>query len=154
MKNRIIAVCDREASYAYSLADYMNQKNSIFFAEAFTSEESLIAYKKDYPIAILLISDKMNLDLIPTKDVSLIIYLSEQETITANANEKAIFKYQSASVILKNMMNYYAEREDEPLAMLHRKCKLIGVYSPIKRCQKTSFCLTLGQIMAKDQAVL
>ncbi|OYP60883.1 hypothetical protein CG709_00035, partial [Lachnotalea glycerini] len=41
MKNKIIAICDGEASYAYSLADYFNQKNSIFFSEAFTSENSI-----------------------------------------------------------------------------------------------------------------
>jgi cellulose biosynthesis protein BcsQ len=51
-------------------------------------------------------------------------------------------------------MNYYAEREYEPLSILNKNCNIIGVYSPIKRSLKTSFCLTLGQILAKERAVL
>lgn len=154
MKNRIIAVCDREAAYAYSLVEYFNQKNCIFFSEAFTNEESICDYAKDNFIDILLISDRIDIELINKRNIGITILLSEQEAIYAGKNFRAIYKYQSAAVILKAIMNYYAEKEDEPLAMLHKKCKIIGVYSPVKRCLKSSFCLALGQIMAKEKSVL
>ncbi|MGL5435898.1 MAG: hypothetical protein ACRDBO_10940, partial [Lachnospiraceae bacterium] len=32
--------------------------------------------------------------------------------------------------------------------------RIIGVYSPVNRCGKTGFCLTLGRILAKDNRVL
>lgn len=154
MKNRIIAVCDTEAAYTYSLADYFNHKNKIFFSEAFTNEDSVLTYAEDNYIDVLLISDKMNIDTIHKKNVGLVIILSEQEAVKAIRTYPTIYKYQSAGSILKNIMNYYAEREDEPLFILNKKCNIIGVYSPNKRSLKTSFCLALGQILAKEKAVL
>lgn len=154
MKNRIIAVCDREVAYAYSLVDYFNNKNNIFFAEAFTSEDSILEYAKEQFINVLLVSDKINIELINKKNIGLTILLSEQEAVFAGKNYKAVYKYQSAGNILKSIMNFYAEREDEPLAILNKKCQIIGVYSPIKRSLKSSFCLALGQILAKEKAVL
>lgn len=32
--------------------------------------------------------------------------------------------------------------------------EILGVFSPLGRCLKTSFTLTLGQILAKDKAIL
>lgn len=154
MKNRTIAVCDSEAAYAYSLADYFNSKNNIFFAEAFTNEDSILEYAKEQFIDVLVVSDKISIELINRKNIGIIILLSEQEAVFAGRSYKAIYKYQSAGNILKSIMNYYAEREEEPLAILNKKCKIIGVYSPVKRSLKSSFCLALGQIMAKDKAVL
>ena len=37
---------------------------------------------------------------------------------------------------------------------MKKSTSVIGVYSPVGRTQKTSFALTLGQILAKDRAVL
>jgi hypothetical protein len=154
MKNKIIAICDGEASYAYSLADYFNQKNSIFFSEAFTSENSILEYAAQNFVDIMLITDRMSIELLNKNNIGLLVLLSEYEAMKVVPNQLAVYKYQSAATILKSIMNYYAEKDDEPLAMLHKNCNIIGVYSPVKRSLKTSFCLTLGQILAKEKAVL
>lgn len=154
MKNRIIAICDNEAAYAYSLADYFNNKNKLFFSEAFTNEECLLDYAAENYIDVLLVSDKVKIDLIQKKNVGMVVIIAEQEAVQAIRNYPTIYKYQSAGNILKNIMNFYAEREDEPLSILNKSCNIIGVYSPIKRSLKTSFCLTLGQILAKERGVL
>lgn len=154
MKNRVIAVCDKEASYAYSLAEYFNNKNSIFFSEAFTTQESVLEYATENYIDILFITDKINIDFINKRNVGMILLLSEQEAVHAIRNYPTIYKYQSAENILKNIMNYYAEKEDDPLSILNKNCTVIGVYSPVKRSLKTSFCLAFGQILAKEKRVL
>ncbi|WP_099467367.1 P-loop NTPase family protein [Konateibacter massiliensis] len=154
MTNRTIAICDGEAAYAYSLADFFNSKSSIFFAEAFTEEKSILDYIRENFVDILLISDRMNMELANQKNIGMTILISEQEAVLAGKKYPAIYKYQSAKAILKNIMNFYAEREDEPLSILNKKCKIIGVYSPVKRSMKTSFCLAMGQIMARERAVL
>lgn len=154
MKNRIIAIYDKEAGYAYSLADYFNNKNKIFFSEAFTSLDRILEYAKEHYIDILLITDKTNIELINQTNVGLTVLLSEQEAITTSNHYSVVYKYQAAGNILKNVMNYYAERDDEPLSFINKSCKIIGIYSPIKRSLKTSFCLALGQILAKEKAVL
>lgn len=45
-----------------------------------------------------------------------------------------------------------AAHEGSPV--MKKSTSVIGVYSPVGRTQKTSFALTLGQILAKDRAVL
>ena len=40
------------------------------------------------------------------------------------------------------------------IAVLKKTTEILGVFSPLGRCLKTSFALTLGQILAKDKAVL
>jgi hypothetical protein len=54
------------------------------------------------------------------------------------------------------MACYGAEKAVEPVPfpVLKKTTEIIGVYSPLKRCLKTSFALTLGQILAKERAVL
>ena len=57
MKKQIFAVCDLEAEYACNFMDYLNTRKSIpFEVQAFTSVESLLAYGKENPIELLLIS--------------------------------------------------------------------------------------------------
>ncbi|MCI8389094.1 MAG: hypothetical protein HFE63_11625 [Clostridiales bacterium] len=50
---------------------------------------------------------------------------------------------------------YSAEKAaHEGITVLKKDTYVIGVYSPIGRAQKTSFALTLGQILARERAVL
>lgn len=37
---------------------------------------------------------------------------------------------------------------------IKKTTEIIGIFSPLGRCLKTSFALTLGQILAKERAVL
>jgi hypothetical protein len=105
-------------------------------------------------VDILLVSERMNIELIQRKNIGIVAVLSEQEAVSALRSVPTIYKYQSARTVLKNLMNILAEKEDEPMSLLNKNCNIIGVYSPVKRSLKTSFCLTLGQIMAKERAVL
>ena len=50
---------------------------------------------------------------------------------------------------------YGAEKKTTPqYTVLKKTTEILGVFSPLGRCLKTSFALTLGQILAKDKAVL
>ena len=42
----------------------------------------------------------------------------------------------------------------DQIAVLKKTTEIIGIFSPLGRCLKTSFALTLGQILAKERAVL
>ena len=54
------------------------------------------------------------------------------------------------------MACYGEEKALNPVTfpVLKKTMEIIGVYSPLGRCLKTSFALALGQILAKDKAVL
>ena len=125
MKKNIFAVCDLEVDYALNFMDYLNHKKNIpFEIQAFTNVESLIAYGKMNHIELLLIS------------------------------QKAMCR--QVHVVREVMACYGAEKAVAPAVfpVLKKTTEIYAVYSPLGRCLKTSFALTLGQILAKERAVL
>ena len=54
------------------------------------------------------------------------------------------------------MACYGEEKSLDPVTfpVLKKTMVIIGVFSPLGRCLKTSFALALGQILAKERAVL
>lgn len=156
MKRSILAICDLEKTYAYHFMEYMNQKKSIpFEIQAFTSGELAAAYGKEHHIEILLISDKAMCSAIGELDVGQIIILSEGVHEPLLDQYPSVYKYQSSDAVIREVMACYGEgREAAPLSVAKRRTDFIGVYSPIGRTLKTSFALTLGQVMARGRAVL
>lgn len=68
-----------------------------------------------------------------------------------------VYKYQASSQIVREVMACYGEEKSVlPVqsSALKKSTDILGVYSPLGRCLKTSFALTLGQILAKERPVL
>ena len=77
------------------------------------------------------------------------------ETGLAKEGEAVVYKYQASDSLLREVMSWYQPQEMVPLMTITgRRSQIIGVYSPIGRCGKTSFALTLGQVLARDEKVL
>ncbi|SCP96370.1 P-loop NTPase family protein [Anaerobium acetethylicum] len=157
MKKRIFAVCDLEAHYAFSLMEYLNANNRIpFQIQAFSSAESLCAYRDRNLIEVLLISGQAINDEVRNLGIQNTYILSEGEGMPEFLDYPSVYKYQSSEHIIREVMGYYAEsagpkREaDSP----ENRALTVGIYSPIRRTLKTSFAITLGQILAKDRATL
>lgn len=152
---RIMAVYDLDLFYAKRFADVMNQKENIPFAVmAFTSLERLRAYARERPIELLLLSSQVNREEIQDLGIGQVITLTDGETQGADGDGPSVYKYQSSSGIIREVMACYSAG-DEPDQMENgRAASVIGVYSPVGRCLKTSFALTLGQLMAADRRVL
>ena len=78
MKKQIFAVCDLEAEYACNFMDYLNTRKSIpFEVQAFTSVESLLAYGKENPIELLLISAEAMCKEVKELNIGKIVILTE-----------------------------------------------------------------------------
>lgn len=158
MKKNIFAVCDLEVDYAFNFMDYLNQKKNLpFEIQAFTTAESLLAYGKENHIELLLISDKAMRKEIRELGIGKIIILSEGVHPPELDQYSSVYKYQSSSNVIREVMAYYGEEKAlNPVVfpVLKKTMEIIGVYSPLGRCLKTSFALALGQILAKDKAVL
>jgi len=157
LKKNVFAVCDLESSYAYNFMDYMNRKkNSPFEVQAFTSVKSLSVFCENNEIDVLLISNDAMCNEVNQLGIEKILILSEGELLPELIEYPTIYKYQSSDHIIGEVMNYYADTQ-EPSSEVHvlkKTVKIIGIYSPVKHCLKTSFALTLGQLLAKDQNVL
>lgn len=152
----ILAVCDLEAAYACNFVEYMQRKNNIpFEVQAFTGIEHLKIFAEKHRIEILLISDKAMCDEIKNLDIGQIVILSEGVHHPMFDSYPSVYKYQSSDAVIREVMNCYgAQRTLAFPAAVRCKKELIAVYSPVGRTAKTSFALTLGQVLAKHKSVL
>ncbi len=155
MKKKIMAVYDVDSRFAERFAEAVDQKERVpFTVIAFSSIERLKRFSEEEPIEILLIDAKLKAEAAGIK-AGQVVLLSDGEVIPDPGGEQAVYKYQSTDHIIREVMACYSASPVQPLpALVGDKSILVGVYSPINRCLKTSFSLVLGQILAKDSAVL
>lgn len=154
MNKKILAVYDVDPFYAERFSEFINQKESTpFMAIAFTSLARLKAFAQRQQIEILLAGDEVADQELEDLGVHQGVRLSEVTMVKTGA--PAVYKYQASDSILREVMACYqtGEREEQMTAMGTRS-RVIGVYSPIGRCGKTGFAVTLGQVLAKDSKVL
>ena len=155
MKKKRIAVCDSEAGFAGDFAEYMNHKKKLpFYAEAFTDAERFCACAGKSPPGLLVIGQGDMNEQVEALGVPCVVLLCD-EKIQEETEYKQIYKYQSAESMLREVMEYYTQSSSaEQYPRTWKKLDIIGVYSPLSRCGKTSLALTLGQILGEEKEVL
>lgn len=153
---KIFAVYDVDPFYADRFAEVMNQKENIpFTVMAFTSLERLRAYARENQIEILLISSQVGTEEIKDLGIKKVLFLTEGEGRETDDGYPSVYKYQSSAGILREVIACYSERTEESYyGTSGTAARIMGVYSPIGRCLKTSLALAMGQLMASEQRVL
>ncbi|MDO5541007.1 MAG: hypothetical protein Q4F83_13245 [Eubacteriales bacterium] len=156
MRKQKFAIFDLEASYACNLMEYMAERQSVPFETlVFSSMESLEKYTKENILDLLMVSERMMSPELRQMNIRRIIILSEGAVSEEFQDYPAVYKYQSSESLVAEVMSYYAKQEvPQPRLLKKRAAQIIGVYSPIGRCGKTCFALTLGQILAQKKPVL
>jgi hypothetical protein len=151
-----MAVYDEDSFYAERLADFINQrKQAPFKALAFTALDKLKGYGKDHEIDLLLIQADVSKEEIAGLGAEQVFYLCDGEGSSLEEPSKGIYKYQAADGILRDVMEAYLTGDEEAgSSMISKTGKVVGIYSPINRCLKTSFSLTMGQLLSRDLKVL
>lgn len=153
MKKELLLIYDKEESYARKLHEYVRDKFSdIYEAMLFTEEQLLTEYLAVEEADILLVCEE---------------YVNEQERerlpeyticLTENRNDisgKSIYKYIPANELFRQIMSISAAKRTVDFERMNgRKCTVIGVYSPVHRNFQTTFCLTIGQILAESSKTL
>lgn len=168
MEQQKVALCDSNFHYGSRLADYLERHTGFPYTMLYFSDiAQLRAYAKDQTFQYLILGE----DLLPeyTDDAviraEVLFLLTKQEPLSkgAETSEEAkgipiyIYRYQSAGTIMRQMLGYLSQfHADECQAVTQSEAatKLIGVYSPVKRCMQTSFSLLLGQILARKKRTL
>lgn len=156
MKQKIFAVCDLEENYAFRMAEYILDKASIpYILHLFTKTEELEGFLRKDEIFILLIAESAlrRFEILP--DIPNVFILKESgEDI--GAGYKCIDKFQSPEEIIREMSEHIAGLDgwNEDNKETSVKSKLIGIYSPVRRCLQTSFALTMGQLLSREHRVL
>lgn len=157
MKRTIMAICDLEVSYASHFMEHMNQKKNIpFEVQAFTNLDQLERFAAENRVEILLISERALENRVKDWDIGQVIVLAEGFGKKENSEYPTVSKYQSSDSVIREVMAVYAAESKQPAAVAAVKndAKVIGIYSPVGRCLKTTFALTLAQILSREKAVL
>lgn len=152
----VMAIYDVDPLYAARFAEVVNQKEKIpFEVMAFSSMERLRCYVKEHRVELLLISNEVDRVEIDGLGIGQTISLADGESVRTDMDYPSIYKYQSSESIIREVMTCYCERDGEPVAVRQSgHASIIGVYSPVGRCLKTSFSLTIGQLLSQDVRVL
>lgn len=168
MRHQIMAVCDMEEGYAARMAEYLLEKVKLpYTLHLFTAAEELEKFAKREKIEILLIAQsawqKISEESIREQTAQIFLLLEKaekEEKEESAAAEKeglhCIDKYLSPEQIVQKMLNVIADGSGfkEIPRTVDAAARMIGIYSPIKRCLQTSFALSLGQHLAKEHKTL
>lgn len=168
MKQKIFAICDMEEAYAFRLMEYMLDKVRLpYNVQLFTKVEELQRFAKQEEIEILLIAEsalRMLKEEYVRRQVAQLFVLQENDTTAEDAVKDDtpeeglhyISKFQSPDRIVTVLLESITDLSgwNPRTTAEDTEVKLIGIYSPVKRCLQTSFALTMGQILAKEHRVL
>lgn len=153
--NHILAVCDSEAAYAYQLVDYFSHKKGFpFQVQLFTSVRTLQEFTMKQPLSVALVSERDYEKELEELPIEHLILLGEgREKLQTEL--KVLYKYQSSERLMKELLEWIAREGiiGRPVAN-GAGLKMIGIYSPVGKCLKTSFSFVLGQLLSKKHKVL
>ncbi len=147
MNYGLIAIYDHDSEYANCLANYFRIKGCLSGEiVVFTRNTAFLDYIQDHSIDILLINQEL---LNTVANITLtrnLFVLCEQKNFSCEDVRCFIYKYTSAEDILRQTMAFYEPDELYPAISFQGKqlSNIIGVYSPLNRCGKTSFSLALA----------
>lgn len=159
MSQKIMAICDIEEGYAFRMAEYILEKVRLPYAlHLFTAASELEKFVGREEIEILLIAESalklLRQEYIRQQVVQMFVLQEsdhkEQEDLCY------ISKYQSPEKVVQIIMESVTDLADWDMEETAKEMavKMIGIYSPVKRCLQTSFALSLGQTLAKEHKVL
>ncbi|MBO5165197.1 MAG: hypothetical protein IJ405_08415 [Lachnospiraceae bacterium] len=156
MKKKILALYDSEKDYLESLARFLKEKEELPFAlHAYTEKGKLLASAKKEKIEVLMVAETDFTYEIAGLETGKTLLLNESGTVK-DTRLRNIDKYQKAENIWRELMDSYADMLTGEKQTLTGKgsAKIIGMYSPVRRCLQTSFALTLGQVLAEKKKTL
>lgn len=159
MSRKIMAICDIEEGYAFRMAEYILEKVRLpYKLHLFTAASELEKFAAREEIAVLLIAEsalKLLRQEYIRQQVKQVFVLQESEHREQN-DLCYISKYQSPERVIQLIIESIADFEDWEIKETAKDTdvKIIGLYSPVRRCLQTSFALSLGQILSRDYKVL
>lgn len=156
MRKKILALCDSEKDYLENLTAYIKEREGIpFEIHAYSGADKLLEFGKREKIELLVVAESDYTYEVAGLETGKTLLLNESGTIQGE-NIRNIDKYQKAEKVWQELVESYAELvgDDEKRLLGKEAAKIIGLYSPVRRCLQTSFALTLGQALSENKKVL
>lgn len=150
MREKLLAVCDKDERYLQGMQEYFQRKGTADFQIViFTALEQIISYSQNKPIEILLIGENVYTEEAPNARAGKIYLLSENGH-NGNAEYPAITKFQSMAGIFAQIMEEYAQDISCSGASVRnrKRTKLVSFYSPDRADAQTATALAAGQMLS------
>ena len=146
MKKKVLGLYDSNQDYMEKLYRYLDEDKKFNLSIcAFSSAEKINDYLERYSIDYLLTSEDKKENF---KGISKRINIYE------DAERDGVYRYSPGNEVVERLTEIIGfddiENDNESVG----RTKFIGVYSPVSRVMKTSFCTVLGQMLAKSNRVL
>lgn len=159
MNQNALVIFDTDSLYAIRLQQFMcNVRDNRFKIFVFTNKADLSDVCRDIrnlnPVILLVAESSFCKELADT-GVKHIFILNE--TGMKKYPEYPNFnKYQPANILYQQILLEFADREKEVIPRFYgnKRAKLIGVYTPIRRCMQTSFSMAVSQLLGKKGKTL
>lgn len=156
MKSKKLILYDCEADYIQRMSEYLQNCEELSFEiHSYTDFEKLKEFLEKEKADIFLIGESAYDNYFKKSNNGIIMILKE------SSNEKQtdniyIEKFQRADQVVSEILENYARLTKEPLLLLKQQnnARIIGFYSPIKRCLQTSAAMVYGRILAKQYRTL
>lgn len=154
---RIISILDSDCNYAERLAAFINEHDAGGLkAVVFNNADALSEHLRDYDMRIILAGEE-EVPAVSELDTgsSCIVVLSE-DGLVIGKNVNAVCKYSRADRILRDVMKVYSEKAptENLIRVADKEARIIGIYSPVGRCGKTSFALCLSFALSDEAKTL
>ena len=146
LKKIRVAVCDTDRVYRERLAEYLIRKKSRQIqVYAFSGKRMLMDQLKSQPVDIVLYGT--GFEPVPSAGESLFIRMTEEQS----GEEGAIFKYQSAEEILRQMYAYYLRQRQKNLGSSRKAKEIAAIYSPTHCMMQTPFALAMSNTLSMEK---
>ena len=143
MNHKVLALCDNDIIYLHHMLDYIQSGQEFpFMVHGFTGVDELKKFIDKSAIELLLIGESIYDESLEELPIAQIVILNESGN-RIGKDRKNINKYQSLQNIMKEIMGSYVENAGEVPRRFasSKKLKIIGNYTPIRRCLQTTFSL-------------
>ncbi|MBQ8823173.1 MAG: hypothetical protein IJZ82_11055 [Lachnospiraceae bacterium] len=152
MEQRVLILCDPEEDYAQRMSDYMRRDKFFpWMVKVYTHVAQLHECAKLHSRDMLVISESVYQEDVQKLGAGKTVILNETG-IVKDQKLNNVNKYQEAEKViqqLKELGGVNGRMLEESIG-----AKLIGLYSPIRRCLQTSFGLCLGRLLSQKGKTL
>ena len=150
MQKDVVIIGHPEEGYAERLANYINE-HGLMSAEAvaFSEKGRMTRFENTHSVLAKVVAKEWAESSRKSESGILTIILTDGE----EEGDMYAFRFRAADLTAAKICEF-ADIKPGRKTRVNEKTKLIGVYSPVGRCLKTSFSLTLGQMLATKYRVL
>ncbi len=151
MTNGSLAIFDSDIHYLHHLSEYLRARDDFPYDIIVFSD--LDALNKSNLKSIDILITSVIPDFINDIDIGSIFYLTT-DSISTYENYICLYKFQSADNIIRKIMENTKPPSNSISSLYEQDTSIIGIYSPVNGCGKTSFAISLGCVLSETAPTL